>query len=136
MRNKIVSLITLFVLGLTSACSAAADSPSATPLPFEELEPKASALVEALIAGDYAAASADFDATMVAALPQDKLQQAWESLPTQLGAFQSREGSHNDVAEGYARVYETLQFEKARIDVQVVFNSDGNVTGLFFVPAK
>lgn len=136
MKKRIVMIFTLLAVCLTAACSTTAADPSVTPPPFEELEPKASALVDALLAADYAAAGADFDADMATALPQDKIKETWESLPTQLGAFQSREGSHNDVAKGYARVFETLQFEKARIDVQVVFNSDGKVTGLFFVPAK
>lgn len=136
MNKRIGTILTLLVLCLTAACSASTADSSATPPPFEELEPKASALVDALIAGDYASASVDFDSAMLTALPQDKLKEAWESLPSQLGAFESRDGSYTDVAKGYARVYETLQFEKARIDVQVVFNSDGDVTGLFFKPAK
>jgi hypothetical protein len=121
---------------LLSACAAAPATPEGTPPPFDELEPKASALVDALIAGDYEAATADFDATMQTALPADKLQESWESLPKQIGAYQDKAGSRTDTQDGYAIVFETLQFEKARLDVRVVFNPDQSIAGLFFSAAR
>jgi dienelactone hydrolase len=44
-------------------------------------------------------------------------------------------GTHTAEAQGYRIVFVTTQFEKAAIDVQVVFNKADQISGLFFKPA-
>lgn len=136
MKNLFIRLTAGLLLLAAAACSSAQATPEGTAVPFEELEPKASALVDALIAGDYTTACADFDAAMQAALPPEKVQETWEALPQQIGAYQDKVGSRTAVEKGYAIVFETLQFEKARVDVRVVFNADQTIAGLFFSAAK
>lgn len=115
---------------------AASCSSQAAPFPAEQAEPRALALVENLIRGDYAAARADFDATMKAALPENRLKEIWEALPAQTGPFKEIAGTRSAVTDQYRLIFVTCAFENAAIDVRVVFNPRGKVAGLFFQPAQ
>lgn len=130
--TRIVTPMILIAILLT-ACSPKAKE---TAQPTANLEPKALALVENLNKGDYAAASAEFDDKMLAALPGNKLQETWEGLLAQTGAFQNITGTYSQEASGYQLIFVTCVFEKAAIDVRVAFNSEGKISGLFFQPAK
>lgn len=123
--------IILILAFLAASCSA-----QATPLPAEKVEPRALALVENLTRGDYAAARADFDATMKLALPEDRLKEIWEALPAQTGAFLEIGGTRSAEKDQYRIIFITCVFENAAIDVRVVFNPKGKVAGLFFQPAQ
>lgn len=94
------------------------------------------ALVDALVKGDYSAAGKNFDGVMEKALPAEKRKDLWETLVKQVGAFQKRTATRVEKAGKYDVVLVTCQFEKAKLDVRVVFNADKQVTGLFFRPAK
>lgn len=96
----------------------------------------AAALVDALAKGDYSAAGKKFDAAMQKALPTDKRKSLWETLVKQVGSYQKRTGTRVEASGKYDVVVLTCQFEKAALDVRIVFDSDKQVTGLFFRPAK
>ena len=91
--------------------------------------------VDQLAKGDYASATARFDAAMLKSAPEAKLKEIWEQLLGQVGAYQQQTGTHTAEAQGYRIVFVTTQFEKAAIDVQVVFNKQDQISGLFFKPA-
>ena len=84
---------------------------------------------------NFPAAVTHFDATMVKALPPEKLEEAWQSVIQSLGSFQKTTGHRVASEQGYDVVYVQCQFEKGKIDAKVVFNADAKVSGLFFVPA-
>jgi hypothetical protein len=90
--------------------------------------------VEMLIKGDYAAAVAKFDGTMKGVMPEEKLAQAWLSLLQQVGAFERIDGVSQKKEQGYDVVYVTCTFERAGVNVKVVYNTDKEVSGLWFVP--
>jgi len=124
-------LITLFLFNVLPA--AYADQPA------QENDPEAiaQAMVDDLIAGDYAAAVANFSPEVSAALPQATLQQTWEQVQAQIGPFQAQLGSRIDsVSEQGTLVIITLQFEKLALDVKVNVDSGGQINGLFFSPAS
>jgi dienelactone hydrolase len=85
---------------------------------------------------DYAAVVAQFDATMKSVFPIDKVKEARESLEPQLGAFKGTVGTHAEKYEQYDIVYVTWEFEKATIDLKIVFDQSGQVAGLFFQPSQ
>ncbi len=64
----------------------------------QEHDPEAiaQALVDALIAGNYGAATAHFSPEVSAALSQEALQQGWEQIQAQIGPFQEQIGSRVD----------------------------------------
>ena len=93
---------------------------------------QAEGLVDSMAKGDFASATKNFDATMKAALPAEKLGQSWAQVTAQIGAFKSRTGSREAQEAGFQTVHVTCQFEKANWDIKVVFDKDGKIGGLWF----
>jgi dienelactone hydrolase len=94
-------------------------------------------LVRNLTAGDYAAAAADFDAKMAAALPADKLKATWESVLAQIGPFQEMLPARVESQGSFLTVITPLRFEKMSLDASVTVDpATGKVGGLFFAPGK
>jgi dienelactone hydrolase len=118
---------------LTAACLAIL---SAATAPAADVKDTAKALVEALAKEKFADAAKDFDDTMKKALPGDKLESIWKSIVGKVGAFKERTGVRTEKLKGFEVVYVGCHFEKADLDVRVVFNADGTVGGLQFVPPK
>jgi len=94
----------------------------------------AEAMVDSMAKGDFKAASADFDATVAAQMPAEKLGQVWASLAPQIGAFKSRTGTREAEEQGFKMVYVTCQFEKMSLDAKIVFDASDKVSGLWFLP--
>ena len=92
--------------------------------------------VDLLAKQDFAAAVTQYDATMKAALPEAKLRETWQAVQTQAGPFQKQVRARTEKVQGYDVVLVTCQFEKMTLDTKVVFNSEGKVSGLFFLPSQ
>jgi uncharacterized protein len=119
----------LVALAATSAVHAAV--PGAL---LDQAEP-GRRFMELLVKGDFAAAEAQFDATMKGALPEDKLRDTWQTVVQQVGPFQKQLRVRTDRQAGYKVVAVTCQFEKATLDARIVFDTKGQVAGLTFAPA-
>ncbi|MFH1149212.1 MAG: alpha/beta fold hydrolase [Actinomycetota bacterium] len=102
----------------------------------EGLSEKAKDFVSSMAEGDYAEAVGSFDATMKTSMPVETLRQAWEGLTAQAGAFESITSTREEKAAGFDTVYVTCRFANSPIDVKVVFDSKGLVSGLWFVPSQ
>jgi hypothetical protein len=100
------------------------------------IESLAERLVNLLVKEDYAEAVKNFDETMKNALPAEKLQQVWNSVIAQSGPFIEQLGVRKEKILQYEAVFVTCKFERATLDTKVVFNSDKQVAGLFFVPSQ
>lgn len=122
-----VVLAALLALSLP-ASSRAADA--ATP------EALAKAVLAGLQAGDAAGVTARFDAAMKAAMPAEQVAQLWPSLVAQVGPLQSAGEPKVTEAGGYALAFIPLTFEKARLLMRVAVDGQGQVAGLFIVPAE
>ena len=92
--------------------------------------------VETLAKGEFDTAIQSFDTTMKGALPVAKLEDIWKGLERQAGVFQRRLGSRTSKQGGYNIVFVTCRFERAVLDVKVVFNNSEQIGGLFFLPGK
>lgn len=92
--------------------------------------------VELLAKEDFAGAVGRFDATMKRALPEPKLRETWQTLQKQAGPYRNQLGARQTTIAGYDVTFVTCQFERAMLDVKVVFDKKGRVTGLFFVPSQ
>jgi dienelactone hydrolase len=103
-----------------------------------EGDPRSAArhLLELLAAGAFAEATQGFDAAMKEGLPAEKLGQTWGLVSQQAGRFQREAGVRSTQEEGYRVVYVTCFFEKAPLDLKVVFDRKGRIAGLFFVPPR
>ena len=128
MMNRFVTtmgrIILMTIMCVAVLLAAGCGKPSATQL--------AEGMVDSMAKGDFAAATKDFDATMKAALPAEKLGQSWAQVTAQIGAFKSRTGSREAQEAGFQTVHVTCQFEKASWDIKVVFDKDGKIGGLWF----
>jgi hypothetical protein len=91
--------------------------------------------IDAMARGDFARVYKNFDQTMRSALPQDKLQITWSVLIGQVGAYKQQIGTRTETVDQYDVVYVTCEFERANINIKVVFNKAGQIAGLFFLPA-
>ena len=74
-----------------------------------------------------------FDGTMQTAMPQSKLRETWRALETQVGAFQKQLQARVTKSGGYDIALVSCQYERATLDVKVVFDAKQRVAGLFFV---
>ncbi len=99
---------------------------------FDTVVALAKTFVDQMAKGDFAAAIGSFDSTMKSAMPEAKLKETWQQLLAQVGAFQQQTGTHTTEQLSYKIVFVTCRFEKADIDVQVSFNSQNQISGLFF----
>ena len=121
-----IILMTMTCVAVLAVASCA--RPSATQV--------AEGMVDSMAKGDFASATKDFDATMKAALPAEKLGQSWSQVTAQYGPFKSRIGSREAQEAGSQCVHVTCQFEKARWDIKVVFDKDGKIGGLWGSPTQ
>ena len=100
------------------------------------IETMARDLVDLLVKGNYEQAVENFDSTMKKALPAEKLQQVWNSLIAQTGAFVEQRGVRKEKILQYEAVFVTCKFENAVLDAKVVFDRKKQIAGLFFVPPQ
>ena len=101
-----------------------------------DLETKAIVWVDLLVKGEYEQAVESFDATMSAQVSVPALENIWKSLLTQIGEFVSTKGTRTVKDDKYEAVFVTCEFNNALIDVQVTFDAEGKIAGLFFHPAS
>ena len=92
--------------------------------------------VDLLVQGNYSEAVKKFDATMKEAMPADKLEEAWNSLITQVGSFKKQTGVRQAKEQWDDVGLVTCEFEKATLDIKVVYNSYQQISGLWFVPSQ
>jgi hypothetical protein len=138
----ITSLLIVTVACVLAGCTPTADAPPSVPgaeqqaaSPGGDIETRANALVDSLSREDFAAVVGHFDATMKAVLPEAALKQTWTGLTQQAGPFKSRGKSRVTSEMGYTVVYVECAFERANLNAKVVYNTSGEVSGLFLTKA-
>lgn len=133
MKKDVLSWFT--VLLIFSCCI----NSSARQLPLLTSGDRTSAakdFVNLLVRGDYSAAERNFDNTVASALPVEKLEQTWTSLVGQVGSFKKQVGTRKEKVRQYDVVFVTCEFANSALDIKVVFNNTGQISGLFFVPVQ
>jgi dienelactone hydrolase len=103
---------------------------------WEELVSIAKEFVSALVNGRYDDSVKYFDETMTKLAPPEKMEEVWKSIVQQVGPFKEVKGVWTESLPKYDIVYVTCQFEKALLDVKVVFDQNKKIAGQFFVPPK
>jgi uncharacterized protein len=97
---------------------------------------KAQDFVSLLEKEDFTGAVADFDSAMSAAMPPQKLGETWKSIKAQVGKYINQTGVRTEKMAQYTVVYVTTAFEKAVLDVKVVYDTKGKIAGLSVVPSQ
>ena len=129
------------ILCLLAFCGCA---PKATPPPTPtiaalppagDLEAAARYFVGLLADGKYAEAAATFEPQMAAAFPTVKLQATWESVIQKVGALKGIKEVRLANEAGYRIAYVACDFARTPLDMKIVFDGQGRIAGLWFVPA-
>lgn len=132
-----LSAITAALIGLVffagSGCSDQKSQPSSAPSRTISI---AETFVDLLAKDDFAGAVAQFDPTMKHAMPEAKMREAWRSLAKQAGSFRKAIGTRTMQQVGFDIVFVTCEFERAILDIKVVFNRENKISGLWFVPGQ
>ena len=81
--------------------------------------------------GDVAAAN--FDATMTAELPVDKIAEAWAQIAGMVGTYQRMGEPFVRQLGDYTVVDVPMEFEASEMKGRVAFNAGGQVSGLFIL---
>jgi uncharacterized protein len=95
----------------------------------------ARAVLSAIAAGEFGKVEADFTSEMRTALPPGRLASMWAALQGQAGAYKScgTEPRVRKIADK-EMVITACAFERATIDVQFAFDTNGRISGLVFRP--
>lgn len=117
------ALLVLVLAGV--ALPAVADDTAATA--------KTAALLDHLDAGDFQAATADFNPQMQAALGVPQLQAVQRQLEA-AGTVTSREPARITQRDGVTLVVVRIHRQHASLDARVAIDANGQVAGLYFTP--
>ena len=133
MKNKTTHFLLTFILLFYFLFSRAQGQVA---LDSSDLSATANEFVEQLIKEDYSHAIKNFDSTMTLALPLERLRDIWKSLNAQVGSAKKHVGERIEKSGLYHVVILSYQFEKAVLDIKIVFNSTKQIAGLFFAPGQ
>jgi dienelactone hydrolase len=94
----------------------------------------AQAVIAALQAKQFASVEAEFTDKMKEALPPGRLEATWAQVQGQVGALKSC-GTPAVATQGeYQIAHASCEFERARLETQIVFDAAGKLAGLNFRP--
>jgi len=102
--------------------------------PDDRLE-KAKRFVSQMAAGEFDKAVEPFDGTMKRVPPAGKLNEIWSGLVKQFGPLRQATDTRTETVQQYTIIFVTCEFERGKLDAKVVFNTNGEIGGLFFVPS-
>lgn len=106
------------------------------PAPQEELKDSAKNLVDWLAAGNFRRVASHFDDGMEQVLPVWALEDMWNDVINQAGAFRYNVRTLRKKDQGYDVVIVSCQFQRAKVNVYVTYNDAREVAGLLFVPIQ
>lgn len=128
-RAAIATALVLCVLaGVAAGCGSST--------PSDALVEKAKSIVSSMAEGDFATPVESFDATMKASMSASQLEAAWKALIGRTGDFVEVTSTRTEKSGGSEAVFVTCKFATTPLDVKVVFDSEGLVSGLWFVPTE
>jgi CubicO group peptidase (beta-lactamase class C family) len=118
----VLALVSLLVSGGPPLGARAAAAPSLTTT--------ATTVVSLLAQGGFTAAEHYFAPALQQVAPAARLQQIWQQLTSQLGAFERQTGATAQTTGGVQSVFVHCLFARATADLVIGFDSSGKVAGL------
>src|SRR4030095_10271614 len=94
----------------------------------------AEAVLDAMVAGDFSAIVARFDATLKTAVTEQTLRSSWATLGTQIGKFIKRAPGREEPTGKYIAVLIPCEFERGQLVLTVVFDAAGAIAGVSMRP--
>ena len=96
----------------------------------------ARAFVDLLCKGDFEGAAKSYDEAMKKSFPPMKLEAIWKQIVNDVGPFQKQLEAPFEKLGKFDVVTVVCQFEKIKVDIRIVFDREGRVTGLSLRPAQ
>jgi dienelactone hydrolase len=103
-------------------------------LSFGDLEGLAKIFVGKLLNTDFIGAHNQFDDNMKMSINETKLQESWQNAIEEAGTLLQIIATDTKEMENYKIIILKCQFQKFDVDVQIVFNEQGEISGLNFTP--
>lgn len=100
----------------------------------EEQKRQTKEIVSNLVSKNYEAVRKNFNEQMRNGLSADQIKQVWETLISQVGNYKGQDDPIVQRVQGYDTVTIRCRMEKGAIAVQVAFDSEEKVGGLWAVP--
>src|SRR5260370_7552903 len=91
-------------------------------------------VVTQLAQGDFAAVEQRLAGNIRQQLPAERLQATWQALETQVGSFKEQLGADTFQVQSTEMIIVTCAFAMVNLDVNVSFNSAGEISGLTITP--
>ena len=132
-----VMIIVVLVLSLSSCTSTENKEPAEDVelIDSQDVKNHAQQFIELMVNENFVAASKDFDSKMNEGFPISTFEETWNNLIEQVGNYQSQENIEIDSTnKDYDTVIVTAKFDKAILDINVVYNKNREIAGLFFMP--
>ncbi|HJX83806.1 MAG TPA: alpha/beta fold hydrolase, partial [Candidatus Angelobacter sp.] len=102
----------------------------------EDFQARSREVVTQLAAREFDKVEARFDATMSSLSPVAKLAETWHAILARAGSFKSITGTRQQASQKYEVVFVTTEFERAILDLKLVWDSQGHIAGFFIAPGQ
>jgi hypothetical protein len=93
-------------------------------------------LVDNLIAEDYGAVRRNFSEQMKQTVSEEQIAQVWSSVVQQLGSYRSQGPPQLIKDQGFDAVVIRCQMERGAVTVEVVYDNQDKIGGLWVRPAQ
>jgi hypothetical protein len=91
-------------------------------------------VVNLLVDQQFETLTEKFDETMKTELPVEQIRQTWESTITQMGPFKRQAGLRTEEQMDVEITSVTCEFEQGYLDIQIAYNDENQIAGLFIIP--
>jgi uncharacterized protein len=135
MNAKAFRRIFLLLAFSCAPLASAGAPPQQAAAPAPDYSARATEIVNDLATRQFDKVFAQFDPTMAAAVPADKLAPGWDQVISREGAFQKINSTQVIEQSGYHVATVACAFEKAPVNILLAFDDSGHVAGLRIVPA-
>lgn len=119
-----VMAVSLFLIALTMAPLIA--QPSEPP----DIVQVARTAIDRMEQGDYAAVVATFNPRLRQKFPESELRKTWEGVHRRGGRLKGTAAPITKTKDNLRRVIVPAEFEKSKMEIEWVFNADGQIAGL------
>ena len=106
------------------------------PVPMDDLNTLSQIFIGQLLKGEFSEAIIQFDDQMKKSLTETKLQQTWENVTYESGILLQLIPTHSSEKDNYKIIVTRCRFQRFDVDIQLVFNENGEISGLNFTPIK
>lgn len=101
-----------------------------------DIKVRAKEVVQKQAAGDFEGVHNLFNAQLKQALPTERIEQTWNAVTQQLGSFESQAAPETTSRDNLRGVFIRLKFERGSAQIEIWFDSDDLIAGMWIKPAN